>query len=46
MIRVKKIEDRMLYYGYGTTVLEMKNSVVAVVFNFLKHNGLCGRLAD
>ena len=45
---VQKIEDQMLHYdyGFGTTVLEIENNVVVVVFVFLKHNGLCGRLAD
>ena len=32
--------------GFGTTVLETKNTDVVVVFIFLKHSGLCGRLAD
>ena len=27
-------------------MLEIKNVVVVVVFIFLKHNGLCGRLVD
>ena len=27
-------------------MLEIKNTVVVVVFIFLKHNGLCGKLAD
>ena len=27
-------------------MLEIKNAVVVVVFIFIKHNGLCGRLAD
>ena len=27
-------------------MLGMKNAVVVVVFIFLKHNGLCERLAD
>ena len=34
----------MVYYG--TTLLEIKNTVVVVAFIFLKHNGLCGRLPD
>ena len=31
--------------GFGTTVLETKNTDAVVVFIFLKHNGL-GRVAD
>ena len=27
-------------------MIEIKNAVVEVVFIFVKHNGLCGRLAD
>ena len=27
-------------------MLEIKNTVVVTVFYFLKHNDLCGRLAD
>ena len=45
-VRVRKIEDQMLYYGYklsgfGTTLLEMKNAVVVVALIFLMHNSLC-----
>ena len=39
----------MLYYGCqdsGTIVFEIENSVIVVVLIFLKHRGLCGRLAD
>ena len=43
-IRVRKIEDQMLYYGCGTTFLEIKNAVVVVVLIFLNHSGLCGRV--
>ena len=33
-------------YWFGTTVLEIKNSMIVVVLIFLKHNDLCGRLVD
>ena len=42
----RKIEDRMLYcgcLGFGTTVLEIKNTMMVIVLIFLKHNGLCGQ---
>ena len=32
--------------GFRTTMLEIKNAVLVVVFIFFKHNGLYGRLAD
>ena len=32
--------------GFRTKVLEIKNTVVVLIFIFLKDNGLCGRLAD
>ena len=44
MIRVRKIDDQMMYYGCGTTFLEIKNAVVVVVFIFLNHSGFCGRV--
>ena len=39
----------MLYYDCqdsGTIVFEIENSVIVVVLIFLKHRGLCGKLAD
>ena len=30
-------------YWFGTTILEIKNTVAVVFLIFLKHNGLCGR---
>ena len=35
-----RIESVLWLYGAGTTVFEIKNTVVVVAFIFLKHNGV------